>query len=389
MYAPSIWTGLALGAALGGAPEGGSTVPARMAELPVTVIVLDDIGHEFLDAAQTPVIDALAAEGILFTQAWAYPLCSAARAALVTGRHGFRTGIGTAIKHDQTSVGLPLDEVTIAELLPEPCETYGKWHLGPRPSDPTDQGFDLYSGCRWNLGQQGGTGYYKYVKTVGGVDAIHKAYATTDTTDDALQSTASFRLVSYHAAHTPFQPPPGSGGGTSYELGIQTLEFLDREIGRLLADYDGYVFLFSDNGSIPQMGGNKFTLLEGGIRVPFLIHGPGIVPAVRDDLVSIVDVVATVAEMRGVPCPAEDSVSMVPIMLGLPGTRRTVYSEKFHPNHTLDHHERVIRNREYKLKVKEDGSLALFSMPGAQPVQPPYDDYEAAQIRFLFESLPR
>ena len=76
-----------------------------MKDHPITVIILDDIGHEFLAVAYTPVIDKLASEGVWFRQAWAYPMCSPARAALMTGRHGFRTGIGSNIKPEQEMTG--------------------------------------------------------------------------------------------------------------------------------------------------------------------------------------------------------------------------------------------------------------------------------------------
>ena len=356
---------------------------------PITIIVLDDIGYELLELAKTPTIDALAAGGIAFQQAWAYPVCSSARAALLTGRHALRTGIGGLIKPDDPSTGLALSETTLAELLVEPVEMFGKWHVGHGPRNPNDQGLHRYAGCRFNLLTEGGIGYYDYRKTVDGLDFRHQVYATIDTTDDALASIASVRIVAYHAAHAPFQNPPGGKGQTMYTRGIEMVEFLDREIGRLLSGYSGFVFLLSDNGGEPLWGGKKGSLEEGGIRVPFVVHGPDISSAVSDDLVSVVDVFATVADLRGVPCFAEDSVSLLPILRGEPGRREIVYTERFYPNHTLANRKRAIRDRAYKMVLIDDQEPKLYSMPGQVPVPPPYSPQERAAIERLRAALPR
>lgn len=367
------------------------SVRAKMRTWPITIVVLDDVGHEFLAAAHTPVIDSLASEGAWFRQAWAYPMCSSARAALLTGRYGFRTGVGGLIPPQSPELGLSTAEVTLAELLPERVEMFGKWHLGLGPDAPNVQGFDHYAGCRYNLGNSGGgKGYYDYPKTVDGVVTDHSIYATTDTTEDALLSTAGIRIVAYHAAHSPFEKPPGGRGKSIQEIAIEMLEHLDRELGRLLADYRGYLFLLSDNGSMKVLGGDKFNLTEGGIRVPFLVHGPGIEPAVYDDLVSIVDVMATVAEMRGAPCSAEDSVSLLPILFGQAGKREIVYSEKFTPPlGDSDDHHRAVRGRDVKVTIDPGGAYEVWSMPDEVLVPPPYDPAVAARVRRLLERMPR
>lgn len=167
------------------------------------------------------------------------------------------------------------------------------------------------------------------------------------------------------------------------------VEFLDAELGRLLAGYSGYVFLISDNGSEPLYGGKKGTLDEAGIRVPFFVSGPGIAPAVSDELVSIVDVFATVAELRGVASAAEDSVSFLPILRGEPGRRETVYAERFHPNHTLENRQRAIRDREYKMVLIGDQEPHLYAMPGQVSISKPYGPEERAAIQRLRAALPQ
>ena len=138
------------------------------------------------------------------------------------------------------------------------------------------------------------------------------------------------------------------------------------------------------------MGGQKYSLMEKGIRVPFLVHGPGIYPAVSKDLVSVVDIFATLAEMRGVTSHAEDSVSFVPVLLGLPGERETIYSEKFQPNHTLQDHHCVIRDQDLKVYVYPPGNiLGVWDMHDGKYIFPPYDGLVAANIRKLIRQLPR
>lgn len=360
---------------------------------PITILVLDDVGWELLGLANTPHLDALAANGITFTQAWAYPSCTPARTALFTGRYAWRTGVGNAISWTLPGFnrGMELEEVTIAELLPGPVDLLGKWHASHRHTHPNQQGFRHYLGGLFNLGSEGGTGYYNFVKTVDGAIARSTRYATTDTTDDALASTAPVRVVAYHAIHNPAQPPPGGAGGSDLDVTLDMLEFLDREIGRLLAGYEGYVLVISDNGSEKQYGGAKGTLKEGGVRVPMFAAGPGIVPRISDDLVSIVDIFATVAELRGVPIPtgvAEDSVSLVPILRGLSGARETVLTEMFWPNHNPVKHSRAIRNAAYKLIVAADNTWKLFSMPGETKIQLPWSQSERAAARELYGALP-
>src|SRR5690606_551471 len=84
------------------------------------VIVLDDVGTDSVgtwgehpDAPPTPAIDALAAQGVLFRNAWSTPACAPTRATLVTGRHGRRTGIGSGLPPWTSTWGLQLEEVTL------------------------------------------------------------------------------------------------------------------------------------------------------------------------------------------------------------------------------------------------------------------------------------
>ena len=179
----------------------GSLGPALAAQN-VLLIVADDLGvdrvaayGEHPDPGNTPVIDALAADGILFRNAWTPPSCSPSRATLLTGRFGFRTGVGRALGGPDISgksPGLPLSETTIPELLSPGHVSWaaGKWHLTSDPGQlihPLEQGFASHKGSYTNLpGGPFGDTYSNFKKAVDGVYVTSRTYATTDTVNDAI-----------------------------------------------------------------------------------------------------------------------------------------------------------------------------------------------------------
>lgn len=364
---------------------------------PVTVIVLDDVGWELMEQGNTPELDSLAARSLVFRQAWAYPACSSARAAILTGRHAWRTGVGAVVRGQAGERGLALEETTFAELLPERAEAFGKWHVGTGATNPNEQGFDHYAGCLGNLNGPGGRGYRRWARTVNGVTERVTDWATRVTTEDALSSKASLRYVAYHAVHRPLELPPGAPevplrpNGKPEELPtvLAMLADLDGEIGRLLEDYPGYVFLVADNGSETAFGGSKGSIDDGGVRVPMLVSGPGIEPGESQEPVSVVDLFATLAEMRGVTIPpgvADDSVSMLPILTGERGTRETVYVERF--ERFGRDHQRAVASRTHRLSIDGAGQEVLSRVPDGKVVLRPYSGEDAAAADALRGSLP-
>jgi hypothetical protein len=150
----------------------------------VLIILADDLGVDNVavygedpQPPKTPNLDALAGQGVRFTNAYGYPICSPTRAALLTGRMARRTGMGAIVEWNDT-YELPLDEVLIPEMLELGGWDYsttavGKWHLSaPQTPNafahPNLQGFDTYKGVIHNLyfeaddgeehGKEGGEG---------------------------------------------------------------------------------------------------------------------------------------------------------------------------------------------------------------------------------------
>jgi hypothetical protein len=335
----------------------------------VLVVVLDDIGVESIgayglrtDAPPTPRLDALAAEGVRFDRAYATPVCTPSRAALITGEYGRRYGLGNNL----TDAGqLPTSVRTVADRARDAgyaTGAFGKWHLlsGATPDGwvhPNALGFDRFDGNLLNLdspyGQWvDGPGYYRWERVVDGEPAIEGRFAPDVAVDAATDWMADadepwFAYVALQTAHGPLAPPPGSDlgpGATDEELYAALVRAADDEVGRLLdaAPTDATVIVVGDNGpsalNLPRdwdVLGHKGTVAEGGIRVPLLIAGPTVsAPGTTTDaLVHAVDVAATVADLAGADLadPDLDGRSLVPLLHGGGWDREVLYDELFGP----------------------------------------------------------
>jgi arylsulfatase A-like enzyme len=360
------------------------------------VVIADDLGvdrvgcygHTRPDgsslAPRTPHIDGLAADGVLFRNAWAHPGCSPSRAAAVTGRYPCRTGVGRFIPTNrERGEGLRTDLFCLPDLLPVGYRSaaLGKWHLAStlRHSTLTGGvdhavrcGFELHEGSEGNLGPSP-RAYWDWVLTRAHADPelpdervpLRNAYATTRTTDDALRAIHAFGeepwliWVAYNAPHSPLHRPPGilqeSGGddlSTPLGKGRAMIEALDRDIGRLLAGIPEAtaarttVIFFGDNGTQKNLveppfdpARSKATVYQGGVNVPLLVAGAGVAAEARGRecaaLVDLTDLLPTVAELLGVEAPdGLDGTSFAPYLAApdAPSRRDWIYAERFRPN---------------------------------------------------------
>ncbi|MEM7205967.1 MAG: sulfatase-like hydrolase/transferase [Planctomycetota bacterium] len=344
----------------------------------ILVLVADDLGVDSVDVYQegprpppTPNIDALAAQGLLFRNAWASPVCSPSRACFHTGRYPFRTYVGQAIPLSNTGV-LQLSEMTLPEVLDLGAGNYthaliGKWHLGDArnggPLGPNLAGWSHFAG----LIPGALMSYYSWPRTVDGVTTTATTYATTQMVDDALawigqQNGPWVCYLTFNAAHGPYQePPPHLHSQNLAGLNPQVepvpffkaiVEAMDNEIGRLLASLGPErsrtnVIFFGDNGTDGPVSQPPFlashakaTAYEGGLNVPLIVAGPAVASPGREEgaLVHLVDLFATVTELAGVDARAVvpssialDSVSLVPYFAdpAQPPLRQMVFSEMF------------------------------------------------------------
>jgi len=355
----------------------------------VLILVADDLGVDMLSCygvgsapPPTPHLERMASEGVLFRNAWALPTCSPTRATIQTGRFPFRNSIGCVISTYSGGPGLPLDELTLPEMLDQGTggryahAAIGKWHLGT--SQVGDQLAPNLAGYGYFAGSLQGqlAAYDSWTRVVNGVGAHESRYATSVAVDDALawigaQTRPWLCYVAFQAPHAPFHRPPpalhtrslpfldpapwcGASGGDPRPFYDAMVEALDTEIGRLLAGLSPLerarttVIFLGDNGSDsclirPPLPSShcKSTLYEGGLRVPLIVSGAGVTrPGVSTALVESSDLFATVAEIAGVDLAARfpgrrfDSVSLLPSVAdpARRGERLWLYAENYTPN---------------------------------------------------------
>ncbi len=334
----------------------------------IVFILIDDLGWTdagFMgsDYYETPNIDRLAAEGVVFTNAYANaPNCAPSRACLLTGqytpRHGVYTVGSPARGPDHLRKLVPIPNrttlqsgvVTLAEALQSAgyvSAAIGKWHLGEgSETGPRGQGFDL------NIaGNQAGhpKTYFSPYRNPGLSDGPPGEYLTDRLTDEAIrfieanQHQPFFLYLSHYAVHTPIQakedkrsryaakPTTPEHHNPKYAAMIESV---DDGVGRIVETLDRLaisentiVVFFSDNGghagvtSNRPLRGGKGMLYEGGIRVPLVIRWPAVVQGGRicDTPVIGTDFYPTFIQAAGIAPPPDvllDGNSIMPHLRG-------------------------------------------------------------------------
>jgi arylsulfatase A-like enzyme len=288
--------------------------------LNVVLIVSDDLGWRGVGyhggAVPTPNIDRIAREGVELNHFYVSPMCSPTRAGLMTGRYPMRFGMARTVVHPWSQWGLPPGELTIAEALASAGYAqraiFGKWHLGhmdPRWL-PLSSGFSEFVGC-----YTGEIDYFTHERN-GEVDWHHNfdngddaGYVTDLIADDTAtfikahaKEQSFFCYAAFTAPHTPRQAPQSylqryanlddnaaDGKPSDAQAMAAQIACLDDAIGRILAAIeqagiaqDTLVIYINDNGGLASVPGNneplrggKFTVYEGGVRVPAAIWWPG------------------------------------------------------------------------------------------------------------------
>jgi arylsulfatase A-like enzyme len=361
----------------------------------VLMIVADDLGvdrvgcyHEHPDPGHTPVIDGLAAKGLLFRRAWAEPVCSPSRASILLGQDPFRHGIGQGLDQVADTLEMWTGDTTLPDALAPDYTSvaFGKWHLSVDDFDslhhPLKAGFAHFLGNLTIFPGFISDGYYDFPKLVDGVLGESTTYNTTDIVNDALAMLPTlhepwFSWLSFNAPHAPFHKPPANLHTFDLPPTVQAdvpmhmkamTEAMDTEIGRLLSTLDPallartIIIFVGDNGTdkpattAPWLPSHaKGTIYDGGLRVPLIVVGPGVaVGAECQALVNITDLFATVAELAGKPhATATDSVSFVPYFSNpaLPSLRNTLRAEIFEPEGfgPFTRHDVAARDGHFKL----------------------------------------
>ncbi|MCC7373268.1 MAG: sulfatase [Verrucomicrobiales bacterium] len=340
-----------------------------MAERPPNIVLIfcDDLGYADLacfgaQAIRTPNLDRLARQGVRFTDFYAaQAVCSASRAALLTGCYPNRVGISGALDH-RARHGLHPDEQTIADLLKShgyATGMVGKWHLGHLPPFlPTRQGFDSwyglpYSNDMWPYHPEAKAGTYPPLPLFDGEQVIDPDVVaedqdrlTTDYTRRAVEFIGRhherpfFLYVAHSMPHVPLHVSAERRGRSRAGLYGDVIEEIDWSVGKIVEalkthrlDRQTLVMFISDNGPWLSYGDHagspgpfregKGTAWEGGTRVPMIASWPGHIPkgTVCREPAMTIDVLPTVARLTGAPLPTRriDGLDISPLFLGVPG----------------------------------------------------------------------
>lgn len=331
----------------------------------VVLILLDDLGYADLgcfgaEKIKTPHMDRMASEGMKFTSFYvAQAVCSASRAALMTGCYANRVRMQGALNHTSKE-GIHPDEF----LLPEMCKARGyataacgKWHLGTDLLfNPLHNGFDEFLGIPYS---NDNSKYHPSLAQEMPPLPFYDGLKVIETDPDQSQFTRRFTeratsfierhkdqpfllYVPHVMPHVPIFASAAFRGKSSAGLYGDVVQELDESVGQILdtlkncgIDQNTLVILFSDNGPFLSYGNHagsarplregKLTTFDGGVRSPFIARWPGHIPAAQvcDEPVMEIDLLPTISTLIGGKLSDRkiDGKNILPLLEGKPGAK--------------------------------------------------------------------
>ncbi|REK19468.1 MAG: N-acetylgalactosamine 6-sulfate sulfatase [Planctomycetota bacterium] len=379
----------------------------------ILFILVDDLGKEWIGCygaqnIETPHIDALAASGMKFNNAWCMPQCTPTRVTLLTGQYPFRHGWTNHWDVPRWGAGAHFDpslHATYANVLRDAGYTTcaaGKWQIDdfrvePRAMD--EAGFDDW--CMWTgfeTGNRASANRYwdPYIHTPESGSRTYRGKFGPDVYCDHLiefiQANKSKPMLLYYAmalTHGPLTTTPDSAGTEGQrEQFAAMVRYTDKLVGRLLAALEEagirdhtIVFFTTDNGTglgrvtrnvrlgRTVSGGKAKMSEQNGTAQPFIVNCPGLVPqgVTTEALVDFTDILPTFAELGGAALPEGrivDGQSFAPLLLGqaddsprrwilsMGGGPAVLRDGRVHPRLAYD--DRVIRGKRFKLWIGSD-----------------------------------
>jgi len=371
------------------------------------LIVADDLGFADLSLngskqIPTPNIDRLAAEGINFTQGYvSAPVCSPSRAGLLTGKNqvgfGYDNNVGGSQPgFDPQFLGLPVSEKTIADRLKQlgyVSGIIGKWHLGDEPQfHPLKRGFDEFWGYTG-----GGHNYFGSKPNGKGYDSPIECnykipqpitYITDNKGDECAdfikrhKSEPFFLYAAFNAPHAPMQAIEAdlelfkniqdqkrrTYCAMVYRLDINVGKILSMLKEQGLEDNTMVVFISDNGGPVDSnasinapLNGQKGILLEGGIRVPFIMKWPEKLPLGKtySNPVISLDFMPTFVEAAGGKISNEDKMDGINLIPYLTNQTNERPHNSFNWRFTIS---AAIREGDWKLVRLPDRLPMLFNL---------------------------
>jgi arylsulfatase A-like enzyme len=387
--------------------------PAAASRPNVILIMTDDMGYGDLRSyggtdIRTPHIDRLATDGVRLTDAYANGvLCSPTRAALISGRYPQRNAIETALGPEGTR-GLPVNGSSLPQLLKDRgyrTALVGKWHLGgtvtgeARNGGPRAHGFDYFFGLMgshvdyWHHNRGPKAEDLWENETRISLDGEYLTTLISDRTVQFIEQSAAagqpfFVDVAYNSPHWPYDrpdkpsPPPGSGAHVLANAEnpptradyAAMMASVDEGVGRIVQTIerlgltrDTIVIFTNDNGGEWLSNGGplfnrKWTVWEGGIRVPAIVKWPGRIPAgtVSDQPAITYDWSASLAAVAGAAVPAHyEGIDLFPILEGRAPKVEQTFFWRTAPNSNRS--QQAVRQGDWKLVVDANHML-LFNL---------------------------
>lgn len=329
--------------------------PDRQRRPNIVWIVVDDMsshfGYQGEKLVQTPHVDQLAREGVVFSNAYVTaPVCSTFRSAVITGM--YQTSIGA--HHHRSGRGelkihLPKGMRTIPELFRE--AGYFTTNANPEGKRPGKEDYnfdyqrsDLYNGVDWTRRAAGQPFFAQYQLAGGKLRNSEKAYKKVEAELENLVTTEDVTLPPYYPDHPVIRQ--------DWAEYLNSVVYTDKQVGQIIAGLkaenvlDNTIIFFLTDHGISHARGKQF-LYEEGVKIPFVVWGlkEDSAGSKRDELISHIDLSATSLALAGIKIPTK--MQGRPLFGPQARPREYVVSARDRCDETVDH-IRGIRKGNFK-----------------------------------------
>jgi len=401
----------------------------------IILVFSDDLGIESLKAygghsTNTPNIDELAAQGMVFTHCFANPACSPSRAELLTGTHPSDNGIQHVLAHFEDDTFLDPDEFkSFANQLKKvgyKTAIAGKWNLSYLEKNNTIEAFGFDEHCLWQMYDKTGVKRSRYYQPYFRInntiveDEISNRFGPDVMIDfmiDFINRNKEKPFLVYYPSllvHTPYievpENPeheilPDKQQKNGAECFPEMLSYLDKNVGRLIDAVENngisnntIIIFCADNGTHKavtsdwgpkkrKIEGGKMTMTDRGARVPLIIKWPEKVrPGTHcDDLVELADFLPSICEIASVPLPGQTirGQSFYPQLLGKKGKSKEYVHIEYKEKNQIRTKDWIYTNGDKLIKVNKLGK------PENEPVKDGSHKNTREELRNILEQIKK